>query len=459
MYDLIVIGAGPGGYTAAIKAAKSGLKTAIVEADKAGGTCLNSGCIPTKYLVTEMHKYLDTIKRLDQGLYSGSISLNYSAIRDNMCQNIAQMSENIGMLLKGNSVEILHGTAEFVDCSHIRIKETGCIVETSNIIVATGARPIELDVNYLCEAGKKRVFTTDNVFAQMDNLPKSVVIAGAGAVGLELAFVFSGFGVKVTVLEQQKHVLGNFDHDVSNEIIKMLKKSNIRIVFEASIDEVFADDKNVTLFNNEEEELAVGDVLICAVGRIPNTEELNLEAVGVIVKNGKIQVDEFMKTHCPNIYAIGDVNGIKSLAYVATSQAENVVADICGKDNCKNTQIIPQCIFSDTEIAFVGLSEKDAKEKNIDVRSSKYLMSGNGRSRVDGNGGFIKIISDGRTEEILGGACVCQNASEIITYLTMAIDRKMTISDFAKTVFPHPTYVESLTDAALAIRNDSVYLL
>lgn len=459
MYDLLVIGAGPGGYTAAIKAAKNGLKTAVVEAETVGGTCLNKGCIPTKFLVSEMHKYSEAIKNIESGVYSGKIFLNYSVIKDSLYDKIISLVDGIELLLKNCGAELIRGHAEFVDSTHVRINESGKLLEAKSIIIATGSSPKLLDISCSGMTGRKRVFTTDNIFTDLDHVPESIAIVGAGAVGLELAFIYSGFGSKVTIIEQRDSIFGGIDPDVDTEVMKMLRRKNINILLNCSIDSIFADDERITVFDDNEDELSISEIIVFALGRTPNIGSIRLDNANITVSNGRIDVDDHMRTSCANVFAIGDVNGINPLAYAATAQAENVVSILCGDDDFKDTSIVPICVFTANETAFVGLSVKEAKEKHIGIKTAKFLMTANGRSKVDDNDGFIKIIADENTDVILGGVCVCHNASELISYITYAVKNKLTVKEFTSVIFPHPTYSESLSEAAGLVNNKCIYML
>lgn len=459
MYDLIVIGAGPGGYTAAVMAAKSGLKTAVVEAAATGGVCLNKGCIPTKYLISEMHKYENVQKSIASGAYSGGVTLDYNKVRRALEEKISSLVNGIDWLLQECKVDIFRGYAEFADGTHVRISGSGQVLEARNIIIASGSRPRRLEVSGSNYSGKKRVYTTDDLFSELDHIPDSVTIIGAGAVGLELAFVYSGFGSRVTVLEQRSTLFGDIDHDIDREIMRMLNQKNIRIVMNCTIDSIFESDDGVAVFDENEDETASSEILVFAAGRIPNTEGLELHKAHVEVLNGRISVDRNMKTSADHIYAIGDVNGIKPLAYTAAAQAENVVSLLCGDPAQKDLDTVPVCVFTDPETAYTGLTEKEAETKGIEINSSRFLMTANGRSKAEDNGGFIKIIADKHTDIILGGVCVCHGASELISYISFAVSRKMTTEEFSSVIFPHPTYSESLSEAAGLINNRCIHML
>lgn len=459
MYDVIVIGAGVGGYTAAIKAAKAGMKTAIIESAEIGGTCLNRGCIPTKYLISEVHKYYDLRERLSNGLYEGTISFDYKRMVDYLKDKVATLTNGIQWLLEKNGADIYKGTAEFVDAEHIQVNEAKELLTAKKVIIASGSYPQTMSVYGNAQEICKQVYTTDNIFENLDDVPQSLSIIGSGAVGLEFAFIYAGLGTKVTLIEQRNSLFEDVDHDIEIELTRRLSDSGIRCIRGCHIDSIFSDSSGVTIIDENEDEIIKTDIILFAMGRKANFENLHLQKAGILIENGVVWTDDNYRTSNPNIYAVGDVNGKKTLAYAATAQAENVIVDICNKGRKKEEKIIPSCYFLNPEIAFVGMLEKEAQRKNICIKTSKYLMNSNGRSRVDNNGGFIKFIVDKNSEVILGGICVCYMASELISYITIAIETKMTLTQFAQTVFPHPTYSESLVEAAELINKDCVYML
>ena len=455
MYDLIVIGAGVAGYTAAIKAAKAGLKTAIAESENVGGTCLNRGCIPTKYMVSEMHRFKEIQNRLNCGSYIGSIDIDYAKTISGLSEKINRLTSGIKFLLKSNGIDIYEGHAEFIDERKIVIHNSETVLESRNYIIATGSKP-NIFSNNKCG---KHIFTTDNVCNEMAEITDSMTIVGGGAVGLEFAFIYSGLGCKVMILEQKNTLLGDVDKDLDAEMMKMLRQNEIDCRLNCSIDEIFENENGIIVTDEEENTISQTDVLLLAAGRTPNCCGLGLEKVGVEFSKRGIVVDEKCKTTNDNIYAVGDVNGKNMLAYTATAQAINAISYIGGGGTVKDENLIPICIFADCETAYVGVTEMQAEKKGKKIRTAKFLMSANGRSTVEGKGGFIKIVEDSDNGEIIGGVCVCANASEIINCVTLAIKNHMTVQQFVTVVFPHPTFSEALTDAAEHIDGNCIYMM
>lgn len=459
MYDVVIIGSGPGGYTSAISAAKLGFKTAIIEADAMGGTCLNTGCIPTKYFITQMHYYEETQKNIANQLFCGKITLNFLNMKKALAEKITSLSDSIKMLIKNSGVEIIKGHAEFIDKTHVRINENGRIIEAAYFIIATGSSPKIMDVDSANCEKLKHCFTTDNIFYELNSIPRTITIVGAGAVGLELAFIFAGFGSQVTVVERRATIFSHIDEDIDVELKKMIKKKEINLILNANIDSILETKDGIAIFDEDEEQIVKSEIIIFAFGRTPNISALKLENADISIKDGHILVDEKMRTSCPNIFAVGDVNAVKPFAHAAMVQAENVIAFLAGSDDFKELDIIPICIFTDIEIAYTGLTPNEAQKKNISVRTVKFPMTANGRSKVEDNWGYIKIIVDQSTDTILGGVCVSHIASELISYINIAIRNKMTASQFSSIIFPHPTYSESLSEAASIISNKCIHIL
>lgn len=454
MYDLIVIGAGVAGYTAAIRAAKYGLRTAIAECGSIGGTCLNRGCIPTKFMISEMHRYRDICASVGNGVYSGGITLDYERLINVLSERIGRITAGVRWLLEANGVDILSGSARFIDGRHIEVN--GVSYEADKFIIAAGASPRELPVE---RSGDSRIFTTDDIWSGLHEVPESLAIIGGGAVGLEFAFIYAGLGSDVTVLEQRASFFGDIDSDIDAEIIKMLNRYGIKYQMECTAGSIFEDDGTVVVADGNGRIITETSALLMAVGREPRCSGMGLENAGVGYNAHGIITDGAHRTSADNIYAVGDITGRSMLAYTAAAQAVNAVEDILRKAPAKDETLVPVCIFTDLETAYVGEMESHARSSGRDVRSVKFLMSANGRSSVEASGGFVKLITDAASGEITGGVCVCSAASEMINTVTMAIKQRLTAEQFAHQLFPHPTFSEALSDAAELMNGKCTYMM
>ncbi len=455
MYDLIVIGAGVAGYTAAIRAAKAGLKTAIAESGDIGGTCLNRGCIPTKYMISEMHRYRDICESINEGVYSGGIKPDYERLASVLAQRTGRITAGVRWLLESCGVDIYTGYAKFSDSRHISINgET--VLEADRFIIAAGSAPRELAAERAAQSG---IFTTDDIWTRLHEVPESLAIIGGGAVGLEFAFIYAGLGSEVTVLEQRASFFGDIDADIDAEVVRMLRKYGIKYRLECSVDSIFEDDGTVVVTDASGKIITETSALLMAAGRIAQCGGLGLENAGVEFNSRGITTDDMHRTTAENIYAVGDIGGKSMLAYTAAAQAANAVEHILGNPPAKDESLVPVCIFTDPETAYVGMTERQALTAGIEVKAAKFLMSANGRSSVEGKGGFVKLITRTDTGAVIGGVCVCNAASEMINIVTAAIRQRLTAAQLAEQLFPHPTFSEAISDAAELIDGRCIYMM
>lgn len=452
MYDIIVIGAGIGGYTAAIRGAKEGYKVAIIEKKDIGGVCLNKGCIPTKFLISEIKNYNKIKNCLEKGILEGNIKINVEKLKQNMEQKVNTLKNGIEYLLKQNNVDIYKGTAEFKDDNHVMIVEDELLIEAKYIIIATGSEP-KIVNKQITES----VYSSENIWEMLDKLPSSLAIVGMGMIGLEFAFIFSSLGVDITIIEEKQAIVEDVDKDFELEIKRMINNSKINVLFKKRAELI--DKKNKINIYQNNERLVQADAIFYALGRVPSYDKLKLENTSIKITQGIIEVDENCKTSVDNIYCIGDANGRNMLAYVASAQAENAISVIKNNTQVKELSIVPKVFFLQEEMAYVGYTEKTASDKGIKIKTAKYLMSANGKSIIENNKGYIKIIVDETSKKIIGGSCVGNVASELINYITVAIKKEMKIDDFTKIVFPHPTYSESMIEAVDHVYSKSIHML
>jgi dihydrolipoamide dehydrogenase len=427
MYDLAVIGAGWAGFNAAIRAKALGLKVALIEKGQIGGTCLNRGCIPTKTLIQSAKIFSLTKKSTNFGIELANPKINFLKIQERKEKIIQQLRQGMQFMLK--DVDYLNAPAQILSPQEIKIGDK--VIQTKFILIATGSKPTEL--KNLKFDGKK-IISSDDIL-NLKAIPLTLLIIGGGVIGCEFASLFNQLGTEVSVVELMPQILPGTDKEVARKLENTFKKKSIKV--KTNTDATSVDLKNFEL------------VLLC-IGRIPNTSDLGLENLGINLEKGKIIVDENLKTNIPNIYAAGDCIGKFMLAHFAAYQGWIAAENIAYPDNPKkadNTNI-PNCIFTDPEIASVGLNEEEAENKGIDIKINKFDFLGSGTARIlDETEGFIKIISDKKTEQILGAAIIGPKATEIIGILTLAVSIPLKINQIKETIFAHPTLSESITDA------------
>lgn len=451
--DLLIIGAGPGGYVAAIYAAKSGLKVTLVEQSALGGTCLNVGCIPTKALVKSAEVCHNVMNASVFGIESGSpVTVNMKQVIDRKDKIKDRLVSGIDFLMKKNEINVISGQASFMDKNTVAVKgEESYIIKAKNIIVATGSK-----ISNIAIPGIDLPFVLNSTKALSDqDLPKSITIIGGGVIGMEFAFIYKNFGVDVHVIEFMDRLLTMVDSDISKEIQDIAEENNIHIhtgskvkKIQSSVDGMAV----ITYENNGGEHLVVSEKVLVAIGREPNLEGLSIEKSGVLLNsNGKgIQADHSMRTNVDNIYAIGDVTNIIQLAHVASHQGIVAVENILGKHKEMNYSAVPNVIFTSPEIASVGIGEDEAKSKDIDIEVSKFSFAGNGKAlTMNEPRGFLKLIKNIKTGKIIGGSVIGADASSLISSLTLAIANGFTEKEITETIFPHPTTSETIHEAAL----------
>ncbi|GLC81117.1 dihydrolipoyl dehydrogenase [Lacrimispora brassicae] len=451
--DLLIIGAGPGGYVAAIYAAKNGLKVTLVEQSALGGTCLNVGCIPTKALVKSAEICHDAKNSSVFGIDIDSpVSVNMKQVIDRKDKIKDRLISGIDFLMKKNEINVISGHASFMDENTVTIKgEETYIIKAQNIIVATGSK-----ISKIAIPGMEFPFVLNSTTALSDcKLPKSITIIGGGVIGMEFAFIYKNFGVEVHVIEFMDRLLTMVDRDVSKEIQDIAEENNIHVHtgskvmnIQRSIDGMAV----ITYEDNAGEHLVVSEKVLVAIGREPNLDGLSIEKSGVLLNgNGKgIRVDNSMRTNVSHIYAIGDVTNIIQLAHVASHQGIAAIDNILGKHKEMHYSSVPNVIFTSPEIASVGTGEDEAKIKGIDVAVSKFSFAGNGKAlTMNEPRGFVKLIKDKKTGKITGGSVIGADASSLISSLTLAIANGFTEKEICETIFPHPTTSETIHEAAL----------
>ena len=453
--DLLVIGGGPGGYVAALYAAKKGLNTVLVEREKLGGTCLNVGCIPTKALVKSSEVYKDTLLGEEFGFEIENIKVNMNKVIDRKDKIRENLVSGIDYLLSKNNVRVIKGDASFLDDKIIVAKrgKDEYKIEAKNIIVATGSKISKINIK-----GIDLPFVLNSKSAlDNKNLPKSITIIGGGVIGMEFAFIYSNFGVKVNVVEYMDRLLTMVDDDISEEIKNIAKLNGINIYTSSKVTKIEESENGdaIVFFENEgKEKYLISENVLVAIGREPNIDGLNIEKAGIeLNERGKgIKVDNTLKTNVPGIYAVGDVNNKMQLAHVASHQGIIAVDNILSEAKEMKYDCVPNVIFTAPEIASVGLTERECIEKKINIKVSKFPFSANGKALTMGESrGFIKIIKDIDNNKIVGASLIGADASSLISTLTVIIKNNIKDKDIADTIFAHPTTGEVIHEAALGL--------
>lgn len=445
-YDILIIGAGPGGYVAAIKAAQLGAKVAIIEKEAMGGICLNHGCIPTKTFLKSAKVYKEVKQAKDYGvLVSGDVSFSWTKMMERKNKVVNQLTTGVAYLLKKNKVDVYQGLAEVVSKSEIKVgAET---LFTKNLIIATGATAIVPPIPGVKEAYEKGIVVTSRELLQINEAPKSLIIVGGGVIGVEFATLFSSLGSKVTIIEKMPGILPTIDDSVREAYVKILKNDGIEILTSAEVKSVH--NKDLTYLLDGKEVKISADTILLSVGTKANTQ--GLEKLNLNIERGNVITNEFLETNIKNVYAIGDVNGKFMLAHTASHEGIIAVERIINQTT-KGIHYgrIPQCIYGAPEIASIGLTEKEAKDQNLDYKVSTFPLAGNGKALADNEkDGFIKMIVDQKYKEILGVHIFAYNATDMIAEIALSMELEGTTHEIAHTVHPHPTLSEIVHEAAL----------
>ena len=448
-YDLIVIGAGPGGYVAAIRGAQKGLNVAVIEADRVGGTCLNRGCIPTKAMIHASSLYREMLEGDRFGVTAEGVSYDYSKICDYKQETVDTLVGGVRQLLKGNKVSVIEGRGVLLPpedgVNAVRVGDD--VYYADNVILAAGSKPASLPVKGI---DLPKVINSDGLFA-LDHAPRNLVIIGGGVIGVEFATVFANLGSKVTILEALPKILDNFDKEISQNLKMILKKRGVDIHTSAMVKR-FSENADGTVsafYEEKDKELTVsGDYILVAAGRRPVTEGLFAEGAEPEMNGRYVKVDDEFRTSIPGVYAIGDLIGGIQLAHAASAHGIRAVETICGHTASQNVAVVPAGVYTDPEIAIVGLTESQAKEQGIDVITGKFIMSANGKSLITREErGFIKVVADAGSEKILGAQMMCARATDMIGEFTTAIVNELTVSDMLKSIMSHPIYSEGIGEA------------
>jgi dihydrolipoamide dehydrogenase len=459
-YDVVVIGGGPGGYVAAIHASQAGKSVAIVERDALGGICLNWGCIPTKSLLHDA-EVLHLVKNAGKhGINIKDYSVDFGKVVKRSRSVSKRLSKGIEYLMKKNNITHLKGVAKLRTASDVEVesKDGKSLLKASNVIIATGGRNREVPG---LKTDGKRVITYKEAMT-LDKPPKTMIIIGAGAIGVEFATLYHEYGTKVHLVEMLPRVLPLEDYEVSDALVSSLKKRGIHIYVSSKVEkiETLKTKVKVHLSDGKKSEIIDGEIALVAVGIQGNVENLGLESVGVKIENGRIVTDEFQRTVVENIYAIGDVTGPPWLAHVASAEGRIAAAHLCGRNpKPLDYHSIPACTYSRPQIASIGMTEEEAQEAGHELKVGKFPMRASGKALAqDETEGFVKIIFDAKYGELLGCHIIGPEATELIAEVAAAKMLEATYEEIVETVHAHPTIAEAIMEAAADAYGEAVHV-
>ncbi|MDR2835625.1 MAG: dihydrolipoyl dehydrogenase [Bacteroidales bacterium] len=461
-FDLIVLGSGPGGYVAAIRASQLGMNVAVVEKSELGGICLNWGCIPTKALLKSAQVFNYFKHSSDYGIISNDeVKPDFEKIIQRSREVAASMNKGIEFLLKKNKISVIFGYGKLIDKNSISVLKSDNseeIISASKIILATGAR--SKDIPAFKQDGKFIIGYREAL--SLDKLPKSMVVIGSGAIGTELAFFYKSLGTDITLVEFLPEIVPLEDEDVSKQLSRSFRKIGMNIMTGTSVNNVqIVDNKCFVNYTDKKGEgQIICDIVLSAVGITTNIENIGLENLGIITEKGKIIVNDFYKTNVENIFAIGDIVHGPALAHVASAEAICCVEAIAGLNpEIIDYENIPSCVYTTPEIASVGLTEKEVKEKGINYKIGKFPFTASGKATAAGNkDGFVKLIFDVSSDELLGAHIIGDNIAEMIAEMVVLKKLNGKAKDLIKSIHPHPSLSEAIMEAAANAHNESVHI-
>ncbi|GAX03564.1 dihydrolipoamide dehydrogenase [Secundilactobacillus pentosiphilus] len=456
--DTVIVGAGPGGYVAAIRAAELGQSVTVIEKGNVGGVCLNVGCVPSKALINAGHRFKEAQDASTFGITTQAPSIDFSKTQEWKQKKVVdRMTSGVKMLLKKHKVDVIEGEAVLDSNTQLRVVSTGpkqfmsaddgLTIEFKNLIIATGSRPVEIPGFEF----KDRVIDSTGGL-NLPEIPKEFVVIGGGYVGTELACAYANLGAHVTIIEGTPSILPNFDKDMVKVVLKQMKKNGIDVITSAMAKKAEQDGKSVTVTYavDDKESTIKADYCMVTVGRKANTDDLGLEMTDIKVgDHGLIEVDQQGRTSVPNIYAIGDIVPGPALAHKAFFEAKTAAGAISGKKTANDWLGVPAVCFADPELATVGMTQSEAKDKGIEVNTAKFPFAGNARAvSLDEPDGFVRLVTTKDENNLVGAQVVGPGASDLIAELSLAVNSGMNAEDIALTIHPHPTLSEPIQEAA-----------
>ena len=462
-FDIAIIGGGPGGYVAAIRAAQLGQKTVIIEREKLGGLCLNWGCIPTKAIIHSAELYSNLKhEALESGVTFEKLSFDYKKVIERSRDISSKISKNIELLIKKNKIDHISGTAKFIDRNTVSVKVEGREsvqnIKAKNIVIATGANNISIPG---LEVDGKNIISSYHALKETV-LPGSIVIVGAGAIGIEFAYIYNAFGVSVTIVEAFPSILPLEDKEISEFLHKHLVKSGIKILTSTKLKSYVQKDGKLaaSIENGSKSEISTDKILV-AVGVTGNTKNLNLDAIGLEIQNGFIKVDRSnYRTNISNIYAVGDVVGAPCLAHVASAEGVTCIESIVGVKTKKvDYNKIPSAVYCNPQVASIGLTEEKARTNGYDIKIGKFPYMASGKAFANGErSGFVKLIFDKKYDELIGAHIIGANASELLGELSVAFSHEATSESVMRTIHAHPTLSEMIMEASANANGESIHI-
>lgn len=455
---IVVIGGGPGGYVAAIRAAQLNNQVVLIEKDELGGTCLNRGCIPTKTLLESANVFWTVKERGNVlGINASGVSVDFPAVTKRKQAIVERLVGGVQFLLTKNKVKIVRGVATIIDPKTVKIVGSNEQIKTDNILIATGSVPSGIPVPGVDNEG---VMNSDEIL-ELEEIPKSIAIIGGGVIGIEFAQIMHRMGANVTVIEMMPQIVPDEDVELAQMLEGILKREGIDIYTNATVSEIKTAKKggNAVLFSTQDEsrEKVVEKVLI-AVGRTPRISDLGLEKLGLALDKEQIVVNQKMQTNVPGVHAVGDVVGGIMLAHVASAEAKCAVENIAGIDRKLNYQTVPRCMYTSPEIACVGLTESQAREKYEHVTIGRFPLTGNSKAVIlDETNGVVKLIAESKYGEVVGAEILAPHATELIAEAVLGMQLEATFDDFASAIHAHPSVSESIMEAALNAKGEAIH--
>ena len=457
--DLVIVGGGPAGYVAAIRASQLGSKVILIEKDALGGTCLNRGCIPTKALLHSIDVLESVRKGKDYGVNVMEFSIDFTKMMSRKNDVVNTLVGGVNYLMKSNAIEVIKGTGKVISSTEVAVDgEQQETVEATRIILATGSVSSTVPIPGVDGSG----IITSNEALQLAEIPASLLIIGGGVIGVEFATIFAKLGTKVTIVEMLPQIIPTEDQELSASLKRALERDGVRIFNNTQVNRIEDDPKGgklISVVTGEEEQKLIAELVLVAVGRKPNIEGLGLESLGVKTERGRIIVNDTMETSIPGIYAAGDAIGGILLAHVAFAEGEAAAENALGGKSVMDYKAVPRCIYTMPEVAAVGLTENQAKEKGLNLKAGKFPFAANPRALILGQpGGFIKILSDTDSGEIFGIHIFGPQATELIAEAALAMRMEMTVSEISSTIHAHPTLSEAMRETALDAEGIAVHI-